>query len=145
MLISCSLMSAPCSREKYEQPFSGASFCSRVNRGGCPMAALAPAPLPSLLPSGPGICPLPLSPSYISCGALALPARPWTHGKEELSWGPIHRGSGGKVAYLLCKPASGTGNPLSLNHHSLAWVRWRPLFFPPFLPSIHPSTHPSSR
>ena len=55
-----------------------------------------------------------------------------------------YTGFGGKVAYLLCKPAFCAGNSLSLPHHSLAWVRWRPLSFPLFLPSIHPSTHPST-
>lgn len=50
------------------------------------------------------------------------------------------------MAYLFCKPALSTGNPLSLPYRSPVWVRRRPLpvlppTFPPFLLLYtHPST-----
>lgn len=112
--------------------------------GGCPLAAQAPTHVPSFPPSGPGVCPLPLSPSSISLG-IGAAGDPEPTGRKS-SAGAQHGGFGRKVAYVFRKPAWSTGNPVSLPHHSLVSVTRRPFPLPPSLltslPSFHTPTHP---
>ena len=108
------------------------------------MVAPAPTHLPSHPPSlWPWYLPTPfvsLLHQFLSIGPASKTLDPW-QGRAQLE-PPLHRlwRKGG----LSALQASLLRRKLSLPHHSLAWVRWRPLSFPLFLPSIHPSTHPST-
>ena len=136
MLISCSLMSAPCSREKYEQSFSQASFRSWVNRGGCPMAVKPPPIFP---PS--------LSLALVSAYSLCLPPTstseycyrqtdPGLRARKSSAGAQHTETLEERCGFSALQASIAHREPQPLYRHSLAWVRQRPFLFPR-LPSIH--------
>lgn len=141
MLISCSLMSASRSREKYEQPFSGPSFWGPSKQGRLPNGSRGPpAPLPS---TGPGICPLSLSPSYSSLLSVGTARKTLDSREWRAQPGPGHSRTGRKAANLPGKPGWHSV-PVALHSCLRHTDTTLPPFLSPSLLSFHSLVHPST-